>query len=1399
MVVLLAITVSVHAQNPVLNTYHPNILVLKLKSESNPGSRVTSSQDDQLEKIKSLANADKTEQVFPQKSLSNTRSIASGLQNIYKIKLTPGTNLWQTISRIQQSGLVEYVEPLYQNEVLYIPNDPEADPSKGKQDYLAVIKAHEAWDIEKSDTSMIIGIVDTGVNMNHEDLQNIAYNHNDPINGVDDDADGYIDNYYGWDVADEDNDPTADGHPHGTPVTGMSSAATNNGIGMAGVGFNARYLPVKIAETSSQKLTKDYEGVKYAADHGAKVINLSWGAAGNYSQYGQDIINYAVLEKDAVVVAAAGNTNEELDFYPASYENVLSVGATDINDNKASWATYSYYIDIMAPGDNVYTTKNNGSYEITTGSSFASPLVAGAAALVRSRFPELNAIQVMEQLRVTSDNIYPVGENMTYEGKLGKGRLNIQRALSDILTPSVRLSDFQYKSNHGQLVFAGDTVEVELEFTNYLRTAENLSVSFTCVTENVALESDNIYISSLETFQSFTNSDQPFVFIVNEDVSPEDRLFFRIDFLGNYYNDFQYFEIPLTPNHFDISDGNIAATITSDGDIGYDDEDYKDGNGIAIDNEIIATNAGLIISQDKDHVMNNVINDFDAFTRDKDFAFEKSIRLYDNSVADYDGRSIFKPFDTLTSALPLRIEQKVLTWDNLTQNGFLVFEYRIINIGDSAITGLNTGIFADWDLGNYETNGVATDESLKLGYTYDKSSNNQYSGLALLSNQTFSHRAIDLFSLNGNAADFDTIFSDSIKHSFISSATQKYVAGTQGSGNNVAQLLGAKNFDLLPNEATKITIAMLASSSLDGLKEALILANEKYALYRDHPPIEQTFFACLGDSATLDPSGENYEFYQDLNLTQRLDSGSIYKTPPIEKDTFYYAINLDSTYFSDIMRFNVRPGNPTANFILAPDTLLIESGEAGSVLIENTSILGSIWAWDFGNGYQSSVENPTTNYDSPGAYPIELIASNEYGCSDTLMQELLVAIRSDRPVLEDQNICKHTSTIISATNTNQIRIYSNEQKTQQIFEGAEFETGIIKSDTTFFITNFSGTYESIAIPLNISIKAPEMGFKYAIDTMDLTNQYSLIIQNSEGLSDSLYWNINDVFASRDSVFYHQYSAEPFEISQVKIDQTGCSDSLSIEIEPAYSILPANYEMEVCKNSSFVFKPKSGEIFYFYSDEEKTELIHKGASLSIRGLEENSHFYFSNVDKLLESTTASFVANVNPVNAKISIASDSILLEDAINVEIANSSEHATESFWLYPAGTFDTTSVLIESFDDIGVYDYQLVALSKNGCSDTTNQRISVYTITGLEDLNISEITIYPNPTSSMVTIELGEHSDETMGFNLINMSGKSVQDFYIPKGQTSYQLNMQHLQEGIYYIQPMHSFKLPGYKVVKY
>lgn len=1364
---------------------HSDLIVVKLKPATSSYGRIASSPQDQLDELKALVNFEECHQVFSEHSVRNARLASSGLSDIYKLKFNSGTNIWKELSRIKKLNFVEYVEPFFQNELLLIPNDPQADPTGGLQDYLTVIKAYDGWQIDQSDSSMVIGIIDTGVKLDHEDLGNVAYNHADPINDIDDDGDGYIDNFRGWDIANDDNDANTDGHPHGTHVTGISSATANNSLGMAGIGFASKYLPINAWNSTYNTLMNEYEGIVYAADHGAKVINLSWGGINNFSRYGQDIINYAVLEKNVVVVAAAGNTHKSLDFYPASYDNVLSVGATDMEDNMTTWGTYSYFIDIMAPGQKIYSTKSNGGYEKSGGSSFAAPMVAGAAALVRSHFPEFSALQVMEQLRVTSDDIYHEGSNMDYYGQMGKGRLNVHRALNHILTPSIRLSELNYKGNHGELIFPGDSVELNFKFTNYLRIAENVTVTITNPSSNVSWEVDQIYIDKLGENQSFENTDHPVSLTVNQNLEPGERLLFRIDYEGNSYSDFEYFQIKTTPEYFDISDGIITATIASDGDIGYDEEFYRSGNGVSHQEDFIASNTGLIISMDSVHVLDNVINDFQKYTRDEDFFAETNARLYDNSIADYDARSAFKPYDTLTSSLDIKIEQKGLTWENSTDDGYLIFEYRIINSGDSSLNNLNAGLYADWDLGDFQSNEAAWDAMDNFAYVKNKSEQNLYAGLALLTNQTNAHYAIDIETRNGNNADIDTIFNDQLKHRFLSQST-KDVAGTEGTGNDVAHIVGAKAITILPNQSEKVAIAMLTSTSLEGLRAALDLARANYQAYQDDPPLYESFFACDGDSAVVDPEGDVYEFYSDLEATQRIDSGYYFKTKPVFNDQEYFLVNLDSGYSSDVMKILVKPGNPTADFLLETDTLLFENVQSATLSIENSSTLDDSWLWDFGNGYSSIIENPNTNYSTAGLYDIKLIASNNYGCSDTTSKELLVAIRLERPMADDQEICKGTTTTISSTNTDVLKIYSDRNLTNLVFTGDDFATNAIFQDTTFYLVNADGEFHSLATEVKVMVKHPEMGFEYRLDSIDLDEKYVLFIYHSNGPIDAIEWQIDGQLIGNGRDVSYTYTNEAFEIAEIKEDAEGCTDTLRMMITPEYSKQPELEDVLVCENSSYTIKPQNGSLFYFYDDQQLTNLLHKGSSWKIDNITQDVEYFVTGVDDLLESPSKTLKLVLDPVKAIIDVASDTINFAESNEVELYNNSINAVESYWLLPTGTFDTTPMITEIYDKPGTFNYTLVGEGVAGCYDTVYQTIQVIHITGFEDDFSAKLSIYPNPTNDILTIYLAEQHEKPIDFEVIDIAGNRIQNFKIKAGESGSQLSFINLKKGIYFIRSL-------------
>ena len=290
------------------------------------------------------------------------------LEKILIVKYSSDTDPQILASKIKNFKQVEWAEPKFVYSIEFVPNDP----FYSSQYALTKIKAPEAWNISTGDTTIVIAIIDTGVDWDHPDLAaNIWRNWDEiPGNGIDDDFNGFVDDVRGWDFGglngNPDNDPMEDRPDHGTHVAGDASAVTDNSIGVASIGFKSKIMAVKTIRDDFRNpsglpfVVYGYEGIKYAADNGAKIINCSWGGGG-YSLLGQEIINYAT-SLGALVVAAAGNNNSSAPFYPASYNNVLSVAATDESDMKTSFSNYGSGVDVSAPGINIYSTWQNDTY-----------------------------------------------------------------------------------------------------------------------------------------------------------------------------------------------------------------------------------------------------------------------------------------------------------------------------------------------------------------------------------------------------------------------------------------------------------------------------------------------------------------------------------------------------------------------------------------------------------------------------------------------------------------------------------------------------------------------------------------------------------------------------------------------------------------------------------------------------------------------------------------------------------------------------------------------------------------------------------------------------------------------------------------------------------------------------
>lgn len=335
---------------------------------------------------------------------------------------------------------VLYAEPNYRMRIddTVVPNDPSfpstwglhnTGQSGGTAD--ADIDAPEAWDITTGSSSVIVAVLDTGIDYTHPDLVDNIWTNSGEIagDGVDNDGNGYVDDYYGWNFFNVNNNPM-DNHSHGTHIAGTIAAVGNNGIGVAGVAWNVQVMAVKIADSDgTTNLSLAMEGLQYAVQMGATVSNNSYNSdAGSTAFY--DMIAAAGAQGH-VFVAAAGNNgtnNDTTPRYPASFDldNVIAVAATDHNDNRASWSNYgATSVDLGAPGTSIYSTWLGGGYGNKSGTSMATPHVAGAVALVQSIRPDLSASQVVDAILLGVDPVASMA-GITTTG----GRLNAAGALA---------------------------------------------------------------------------------------------------------------------------------------------------------------------------------------------------------------------------------------------------------------------------------------------------------------------------------------------------------------------------------------------------------------------------------------------------------------------------------------------------------------------------------------------------------------------------------------------------------------------------------------------------------------------------------------------------------------------------------------------------------------------------------------------------------------------------------------------------------------------------------------------------------------------------------------------------------------------------------------------------------
>jgi serine protease len=361
---------------------------------------------------------------------------APAMKRTFQLDFSDYAKVDEMIRELSAIGQIEYAERVPFMQKTLVPNDPLYGP--GNQWNLFKIQAETAWNYGVGSSGIVIAVVDDAVDITHPDLQPIRWTNSDEIanNGIDDDGNGYVDDRFGVNVAT--NTASLQGSPmpgtpvtsfdHGTHVAGIACAATNNATGIASIGHGVRLMGIRAASDNAS-LTATLQGVLYAIDNGADVVNMSYGSP-SFSNTYQNAITYG-YNQGVVMIAACGNDNTSQVFYPAGYNHVIAVAATNGTDAKASFSNYDNgtdWVDLAAPGTSIYSTLPTGSpsaYGNKQGTSMASPLVAGLAGLMLSFNPGLTPDDIEECLKSTCDPV-----TGTFASQLGSGRINAANAMS---------------------------------------------------------------------------------------------------------------------------------------------------------------------------------------------------------------------------------------------------------------------------------------------------------------------------------------------------------------------------------------------------------------------------------------------------------------------------------------------------------------------------------------------------------------------------------------------------------------------------------------------------------------------------------------------------------------------------------------------------------------------------------------------------------------------------------------------------------------------------------------------------------------------------------------------------------------------------------------------------------
>ena len=756
--------------------------------------------------------------------VAETRELAAStraLQRIYSVRHDESFDSGLVAAALARDPNVVYAEPRFMRAPTWdsasveagintLPDTPN-DPLFAQAAYMRRLRMADAWDVVKGEQGdVVIAVVELGMDLGHEDLRGTLWTNPGevPNNGIDDDGNGFVDDVHGWDFYT--NSPVVSGTAndygviHGIAVAGAASAEANNSIGLAGTSWNAKLMPVVGYGV----------GITYAALNGADIINASYGGFG-YSQTEAQIMHSA-LDEGSLVVAAAGNERLNADYtpsYPGSYGIELSVGGT-LAGSDVNFYNYGRSVNVFAAGRDVIVPRPGDAYGRDNGTSFASPLVAGIAALVKTANPSFSPHQVREQVRLTADNIDAVND-ASLAGLLGRGRVNAYRAVTESGLPAIRITEMHWAGGE-RVLQSGESVEITATLVNYLAETQNLTIDWFADSEFVVIDNGPVSVGRLGTRESTSVTAK---FHLTEDTPYRSRFVVSPRARDGSYDDAPDV-VRLMANEGETLEhvtGGMGFTITTEGNFGFLDSRFgQPSAGVWVydannQRRTIIYEGGLLVASGPDAVSDCLYSDernTQRISQHMDWVPQRgaSLEIRDpGHLVAQEGR-----MELVDGGAPNPIGVEVLQEsfaDTAEENeNFVILRYTISNPTGAELDNVHIGLMFNWRMNSTWGQDYALfDGTRNLGYQQDAAAN----PTVVVGTMPLSANA----PVHFRALRYGEPLTDQTKWSYLTGGIQ-----SPGSGaNDWTQVTGLGPFTIAPGQEVQVAFAVVTGRSREDL------------------------------------------------------------------------------------------------------------------------------------------------------------------------------------------------------------------------------------------------------------------------------------------------------------------------------------------------------------------------------------------------------------------------------------------------------------------------------------------------------------------------------------------------------------------------------------------------------